>query len=315
MSFVGIDVSKGFLDVAFLPDGEVLRVGNEVHGIRALVKRLEKIVPTKIVLEATGGYERDVSLALVDAGLPVVVINARQVRDFAKATGQLAKTDRIDASVLATFAERIRPPVRPVLNESEYELAELVARRRQVLAAYHSENNRLKMVKSPVVKASIKRHLTHLDKQRAKLDEQLLDAVMLEPELKEKYILLTSIPGVGQVTAVTLLAELPELGKLCRKQIAKLVGIAPLNQDSGQHKGKRKVWGGWTSVRKSLYMAALVATRFNPVLSAFYRKLLSKGKPKKVALVAAMRKLLVILNAMLKTGEPWTNRGSEAAAA
>lgn len=305
MSYVGIDVSKAFLDVACLPDGKTLKVGNDSEGIKSLMAYCKKLVPEKIVLEATGGYERDVSLALADAGLPVVVINARQVRDFAKATGQLAKTDQIDAVILATFAERIRPPERHVMDKAEYELAELVTRRRQLLDAHQAEKNRLKMVKNPVVKSSIKRHMTYLDKQRAKFDEQLLEAVLLEPELEGRYTLLTSVPGVGQVTAITLLAELPELGQLSRKQIAKLVGVAPLNQDSGQHRGKRKVWGGRASVRKSLYMAALVGTRFNPVISAFYRKLLSKGKPKKVALVAAVRKLLVILNAMLKSGRAW----------
>lgn len=305
MNYVGIDVSKSYLDIAFLPDGEVLRVTNNHTGIRKLVTLCSGLKPERIALEATGGYERDASLALVQAELPVALVNARQVRDFAKSIGQLAKTDQIDAAILALFAERIQPPVRQLVDEATHELAELVARRRQLLNAYQAEKNRLELVKSKQVRASIKRHLTYLDKQRARLDEQVLELIVAKPALKHSYSLITSVPGVGQVTATTLLAELPELGKLNRKEIAKLVGVAPLNQDSGQHRGKRRVWGGRAPVRKTLYMAALVATRYNPVISAFYRKLLNRGKAKKVALVACMRKLLVVVNAMVRSRQPW----------
>jgi len=303
--FVGIDVSKAQLDVAIRPTGEKESFANDKAGIKALVKRLAKIEPTLIVLEATGGYERQVTRALVSADLPVVVVNPRQVRDFAKATGQLAKTDSIDAAVLAHFAEVIRPELRPLPDVVTLELRALTARRRQILEMIAAENNRLAMTSKAVAKR-INAHIRWLEQELERANQELDRAIEQSPIWKENDELLRSAKGIGPVTSRTLLAELPELGTLDRKQISALVGVAPFNRDSGSLKGRRSIWGGRAPVRCALYMATLVATRRNPVIRNFYKRLTAKGKLFKVALVACMRKLLTILNSMIKHKTRWS---------
>ena len=301
--FVGIDVSKDQLDVALRPSAERWAVANDDAGIATLVDRLGALTPALIVLEATGGLELPLTGALA-VGLPVVVVNPRQVRDFAKATGKLAKTDALDAAVLAQFAEAVRPALRPLPDAALQALSALLARRRQLLEMRTAEQNRLGMARPPVRKG-IRAHIAWLDRRLAQTDDDLARAIRESPVWREKDDLLQSAPGVGPGLARTLLADLPELGTLNRKQIAALVGVAPLNRDSGTLRGKRTVWGGRATVRATLYMATLVATRFNPIIKTFYQRLLAVGKPKKVALTACMRKLLTILNAMLKHGTPW----------
>ena len=306
---VGIDVAKAELVVATRPAGERWTVENEERGVRTLVERLRRDGATLIVLEATGGYELLCVAALAAAGLPVVVVNPRQVRDFARATGQLAKTDRIDADILALFAERVRPEVRALPDADAQELDALLARRRQLLEMLQAERNRLGQVfgrgKTPV-KKSLKAHIAYLERELRMTDTDLGDMVRRSPAWRERDDLLQSVPGVGPVLSLTLLAELPELGRLSRREIAKLVGVAPLSRDSGTLRGRRFVQGGRASVRAVLYMAALVATKRNAVIRAFYARLLAAGKPKKLALVACMRKLLTILNTMVRTGERWS---------
>jgi transposase len=305
---VGIDVAKSELVVATRPTGERWTVENDERGLRTLVDRLRRDVPELIVLEATGGYELLAVAALAAAPFPVVVVNPRQVRDFAKATGQLAKTDRIDADILALFAERVRPAVRALPDADAQELEALLARRRQLLEMLQAERNRLGQVfgrgKQPV-KKSLKAHITFLERELRMADTDLGDMVRHSPVWRERDDLLQSVPGVGPVLSFTLLADLPELGRLSRREIAKLVGVAPLSRDSGTLRGRRFVHGGRATVRAVLYMAALVATRRNPVIRAFYARLLAVGKPKKLALVACMRKLLTILNTMARTGQSW----------
>ena len=303
--FVGIDVSKAQLDVAIRPSGEKQSFANDKVGIKALVKRLAKIGPTLIVLEATGGYERQVTRALVSADLPAVVVNPRQVRDFAKATGQLAKTDSIDAGVLAHFAEVIRPELRPLPDVVTLELRALTARRRQILEMIAAENNRLAMT-SKAVRKHIDAHVHWLEQGLERVEKDLDRSIKQSPIWKENEELLRSAPGIGPVTSHTLLAELPELGTLNRKQISALVGVAPFNRDSGSLKGRRSIWGGRAPVRCALYMATLVATRCNPVIRDFYNRLTAKGKIFKVALVACMHKLLTILNSMIKHKTSWS---------
>lgn len=303
--FVGIDVSKDRLDLALRPTGERWAVANEEAGIADLVARLRHQAPTLIVLEATGGLDVPVSSALAAAGLPVVVVNPRQVRDFAKATGKLAKTDTLDASILAQFAEAVRPVARALPDAATQALSALLLRRRQLIEMLTAEKNRLGIAPTPVRKG-IRAHITWLDGRLADLDEALAHTIRESPIWREKDDLLQSAPGVGPVLARTLVANLPELGTLTRQQIAALVGVAPLNRDSGTFRGTRRVWGGRAHVRATLYMSALVATRFNPVIRVFYQRLCAAGKAKKVALTACMRKLLTILNAMLKHQTPWT---------
>lgn len=302
--FVGIDVCKARLEVALRPSLDRWTVPHDDAGIRALVARLGAVSPTLIVLEATGGLEGVLTGALVAAGLPVVVINPRQARDFAKATGQLAKTDAIDADLLAQFAEGVRPAVRPLPDAQTQALAALIARRRQLIEMRTAESNRLGSA-AKRVRPGIVAHLRWLDRQLARVEEDLTHAIRQSPVWRERDELLQSTPGVGPVVTTTLLAELPELGTLQGKQIAALVGVAPLNRDSGLMRGKRTVWGGRASVRAALYMSALVAVRHNPVIKAFYHRLRAAGKAPKVALIACMRKLLTILNAMLKHHTPW----------
>lgn len=311
--FVGIDVSKHSLDGYALPDGSRWHSTQEPGEIDGLVAEICRAQPTLVVLEATGGLEMPVAAALAAAGVPVAVVNPRQVRDFAKATGTLAKTDRIDAEILARFAQAIRPPVRPLPDAQTQELQALTARRRQLVEMITAETNRLHVSRSPAVRADIKAHLGWLRRQVRSVDEDMDQAVKASPIWRVKDDLLQSVPGVGRVLARTLLTELPELGQLNRKQIAALVGVAPLNRDSGTLRGQRKVWGGRAQVRAVLYMNALVATRHNPVIRRYYQRLLVHGKPKKVALTACMRKLLVILNVIVRTGSPWRQIAAAAA--
>jgi transposase len=305
--YVGIDVSKATLDIHVLPSGEAWSVASTDDQIASLVSRLKALPPKLIVLEATGGLERGLVAALVAVQLPVVVVNPRQVRDFAKAMGKLAKTDAIDASVLALFAERVRPPLRPFKDEETQELEAFIVRRRQVLDMITAETNRLHAAPPfQVVTRAIRKTIKYLEKQLENIDEDIDQAIRRSPAWREQDDLFQSVPGVGKVVSRTLLAHVPELGTLSRKAIAALIGVAPLNRDSGcTVRGRRFVWGGRSQVRQVLYMSALAATRFNPVLRAFFTRLLASGKLRKVALVACMRKLLTILNAMAASKKPW----------
>ncbi len=301
--FVGIDVSRARLDIALRP-GAPFSVLHDEAGMAAAVEQLRTLNPTLIVVEATGGVEVPLTSALAAAGLPVVVVNPRQVRDFAKASGKLAKTDALDAQTLAQFAEVIRPTLRPLPDEHARALAALLTRRRQLVEMLTAEKNRLTTAPSSIRK-SLRAHIAWLERELAHTDTGLAETIRQSPVWREKDELLRSVPGVGPVLTSTLLANLPELGTLTNKQIAALVGVAPLNRDSGTLRGKRTVWGGRAQVRAVLYMSAIVAARFNPVIRAFYQRLQAAGKAKKVALTACMRKLLTILNAMLKHRTPW----------
>jgi transposase len=303
-AFVGIDVAKAELVIAIRPSGDRWTVANDEAGIQTLLKGLPRHAPALVVLEATGGSERAAIAALAAARLPLVVANPRQVRDFARAIGHLAKTDRIDADTLALFAERVRPEPRALPDEAANALDALLTRRRQVLEMLIAERNRLEHA-LPAVRRGITQHIRWLERQLHDVDRDLDDSIQGSPIWRAKDNLLRSAPGVGPVLSRTLIGELPELGTLPRKQIAALVGVAPLARDSGTLKGKRLVWGGRAPVRAALYMAALVGTRCNPVIRAFYLRLLAAGKPKKVALTACMRKLLTILNAMMRTNTTW----------
>lgn len=303
--FVGIDVAKATLDVVVSSAPSPTQFANEPAGHRALLGLLTTASPTLIVLEATGGYEREITVALADAGLPVVVVNPRQVRDFAKATGRLAKTDRLDAAVLAQFAAQLQPPIRPVPDAAAQELRDLVTRRRQLVDMLGQERNRLPAARGRV-RRELQSHIRWLERRIHETDDDLRQSIEQSPVWRVKDDLLQSVPGIGKTVARTMLALLPELGTLDRKQIAALVGVAPLNRDSGQWRGHRQVWGGRAPVRAMLYMAAIVATRHNPVLQRFYQRLRGAGKPGKVALVATMRKLLTIVNAMLAHHTPWS---------
>lgn len=307
---VGIDVSKALLDIAVRPLGRRLRFTNDETGIVALVAEMRGLSPILIVLEATGGFETPSVAALAAASFAVAVVNPRQVRDFAKATGQLAKTDTLDANVLAHFAEVIRPAARPIKDADLQALEALITRRRQLLDMVTAEQNRLSMA-SPHTRKGIVHHIAWLKKQLKDIDAQTTRRIKESPLWLVKDQLLQTVPGIGQVTSSTLLVALPELGKLSRREIAALVGVAPFNCDSGTLQGKRRVWGGRAQVRSVLYMATLVAVRFNAVIRPFYTRLCSAGKPPKVALTACMRKLLTILNAMLKTNTPWAQSTPE----
>ena len=308
--WVGIDVSKAQLDVAVRPDDLRWQVSNDSVGITELVAKLGGLAPERIVLEATGGYEVAAAATLAADHLPVVIVNPRQVRDFARATGQLAKTDRLDAAVLAHFAEAIRPDVRPLPDATARALSALVARRRQLQEMVTAEQNRLltaAVQDAPhVLRDQLGEHIDWLRRQLQQLDDDLNQQLRASPLWREREDLLRSIGGIGPIASATLLSQLPELGQLDRKAIAKLVGVAPLNRDSGTIKGSRHIWGGRAAVRAVLYMAALVATRHNPQIRDFYLRLLGTGKPKKVALVACMRKLLLLCNAVLRSHTPWS---------
>jgi transposase len=302
--FVGIDVSKAWLDVAVHEQAAVWRNANDDAGIGKLVEQLRVLQPERIVVEPTGGFENLLVAELQHAGLPIVVVNAKRVRDFAKATGQLAKTDKLDARVLAHFGAALRPALRVMQTEQEEHLTALLTRRRQILDMLTVEKNRLVTLRG-VMRRDVEEHVEWLSERLKSLDQEIAAFVASSPAWQEKDALLQSVPGVGRVTSSTLLGMLPELGWLDRQQIAALVGVAPLNKDSGKKRGKRRVYGGRADVRSVLYMAALSATKFNPKIRAFYQSLLRRGKEKKVALTACMRKLLVILNAMVRTQTPW----------
>jgi transposase len=293
--------------VAVLPEGESWSATNDEEGITQVVKRLKSLRPRLVVLEATGGMETALVGAAATARLPVVVVNPRQVRDFAKSVGALAKTDAIDARVLARFAEAVRPEVRPLKDKEASQLSALIARRRQLVEMLTSEKNRLGSALE-AIHPSIEEHIEWLEQRLTDINGKLRKAIKKSPVWRAKEQLLRTAPGVGAVLSATLVAGLPELGALNRKRIAALVGVAPFNRDSGKYRGKRCIWGGRGSVRAVLYMATLAATRFNPVIRAFYLRLCAAGKEKKVALTACMRKLLTILNAMVKTGTPWQPR-------
>jgi transposase len=303
--FVGIDVSKARLDVAVLPGEKTWSTTNDDDGIPELVAKLVELAPNLVLLEATGGLERRVLAKLVGAGLPAMAINPRNVRDFARSLGKLAKTDRIDAIVLARFAQAVRPALRPIADEQTQELQAQLTRRRQLVEMIVAEKNRLAATDPTKVRKLIKAHIEYLQKELSINEYDLDQSIKQTPVWLEKVDLLESIPGVGRVTASTLIALLPELGTLGRKQIAALVGVAPFNRDSGSLRGRRTIWGGRASVRAVLYMAALVGAKYNPAIRALYRRLKAAGKPSKIALVACMRKLLTILNAVLRDRSPW----------
>ena len=312
--FVGIDVSKDRLDVAARPNGERWQVANTDLGIASLVKRLAELRPTLVVLEATGRLESAAVSALAVAEIPLAIVNPRQVRDFARSTGKLAKTDALDAQMLARFAEAVRPEPRPLPDETQQRLEALLVRRRQLLGMITAERNRRRRAPA-LMRAEIDEHIAWLQVRVEAIEDELNKTVRSSPLWREKVALLRSVPGVGPMLAATLVAQFPELGVLAHKQLAALVGVAPLNRDSGHWRGKRTIWGGRPQVRAALYMSALVAAHFNPVIRPFYLRLLATGKPKKLALTACMRKLLIILNAIAHRGMPWRTPASAAAAA
>jgi transposase len=314
MTTIGIDVAKAMLDVAVRPGDDHWQQANTDEGIAELVRRVQDLKPDLIVVEASGGYERAVVGDLATAGLPVAVVNPRQVRDFAKAVGRLAKTDRLDALVLAHFGEAVAPEPRPLADAEAQALQDLLVRRRQVVAMIVAEKNR-RQTAAAVVRQRITAHIAYLERELDEVDTELDGMLRQSPVWQEKQDLLRSVPGIGPVACQTLVAELPELGTLSRHRIAALVGVAPLNRDSGTFRGKRFIWGGRAAVRHALYMAVLVGTRHNPVIKATYTRLLQAGKPKKVALVACMRKLLTILNAMITRRTPWKEDYAKASAA
>ena len=304
--YVGIDVAKATLDVAIGSDGELVQVENREAGIAQLVKRLGEAAPALVVLEATGGYESLVAAAVAGREIAVAVVNPRQVRDFAKATGVLAKTDRIDARVLARFAEAVRPEPRPLPTAEAKELEEFLGRRRQIVDMLTMEKNRLSIASTERMKKSLKKHIAWLEEALRRANDDIDTAVRNSPAWREQEDLLRSFPGIGPVSARTVLGELPELGALNRKKIAALVGVAPLNRDSGTLHGARTCWGGRANVRQVLYMATISAVRCNPVIRRVYLALRARGKKHKVALVACMRKVLTILTAMVRDRRRWS---------
>ena len=306
--FVGIDVSKSTLDVCIEPAVQTLHVAYDEAGIKQVVGCLKEVNPALIVMEATGGLEVRIATELASKGLPVAVINPRQARDFAKATGQLAKTDQVDAAVLAAFAKAIRPQARPLKDADTRALDDMVGRRRQLIDMRVQETLRLGTAASKPLEKSLNKHIVWLDKRIAEIDTDLSNRLRGSDVWRAKDDLLRSIPGVGAVTTLTMLAKCPELGKLNRREIAALTGVAPLANDSGKHRGKRFIWGGRADVRAVLYMAALSAMRCNNTIKAFAERLKKAGKPPKVVIVACMRKLLTIMNSMLKNNTPWNSK-------
>jgi transposase len=302
---VGIDVSKSTLDIAVYETEETWSCPNDSRSCAALAAKLRQMKATRIVLEATGGFETLVTATLSAASLPVIVINPRQVRDFAKATGQLAKTDRLDCRVLAHFAAVINPPLRPIKSEEAQHLEALLARRRQIVEMLVAEKNRLQSNHDRAVVKDLNAHIVWLERRLKSSDDELQQVLKSSPIWRERDDLLRSVPGVGPVLSLTLVAQLPELGQLNRKEIAKLVGVAPFNHDSGLWRGSRHIWGGRAAVRAPLFMATLSAIRYNPTIKSFYQRLIKVGKPPKVAITACMRKLLTILNVMVKTQTSW----------
>lgn len=303
-NFIGIDISKAELDVAIWGTGVFWHLSNNVKGRQDLIQRLKDLDPPLIVVEASGGLEQPVVRELDQENLPVAVVNPTRVRNFARSTGQLAKTDRLDAKIIAQFAQAVRPKVRPMRTMQQEHLDALVTRRKQIVDTITAEKNR-KSTAHPALQEQIQKHIDWLDEELKELDNEIDQLIQHNDEWREKAAILSSVPGVGPVTVSTLVAKLPELGARNRQQIAALVGVAPVNKDSGKKRGKRRVFAGRASVRRVLYMATLVATKFNPVIRTFYERLLAAGKEKKVALTACMRKLLVILNSMVRHKKPW----------
>jgi transposase len=302
--WIGIDVSKATLDVYIRPIGKAFQVANTEIEIANLVKQLQSYEINLIVLEATGGLETELIIQLQSALLPVALINPRQGRDFAKATGKLAKTDAIDAQTLAHFGEAMKPLVLPIESETARQLGELISRRRQLVEMSTAEKNRRDRSRGKAL-ADIEAHIDYLDKCLQQINQEIEELTQNNQEWIDKVNLLKTTPGIGQVISTTLVSDLPELGQLTAKQISRLVGVAPINHDSGQHKGKRMINGGRAHVRAVLYMGAVVAMRFNPVIKTFYQRLVERGKPKKLALTACVHKMLVILNAMVRDNLPW----------
>lgn len=302
--WVGIDISKATLDVYIRPLGKSLRFANTVEDISKLVEELKSITLNVIVLEATGGLETELLIQLQAAGLPVALINPRQGRDFAKATGKLAKTDAIDAQILAHFGEAMKPQLLAAESEDSRQLRELISRRRQLVEMRTAAKNRRDRARGKAL-ADIEAHIDYLDNCIDQLNQEIERLTITDQQWVEKVNLLQTMPGIGQVISATLVSDLPELGQLTAKQSSRLVGVAPINHDSGQHKGKRMIQGGRGHVRASLYMGAVVAMRHNPVIKVFYERLVERGKAKKLALTACVRKILVILNAMVRSHQPW----------
>ena len=302
---IGIDVAKEHLDVHVRPTDEARRVTYDDAGVASLVTRLHALGPRIVVLEATGGYEVPLAATLTSAGVPVAVVNPRQIRAYARAVGQLAKTDRLDARVIALFAEAVRPAARPVPDEQARALGELIARRRQLVDMLVAEQNRRQLVRDRRLQRHVDAHIAWLEEALRRLDHDLTTLIRTTPAWREADDLLRSVPGIGPVTACTLIADLPELGRLDRRRIAALAGLAPFARESGAFRGRRMITGGRPHVRRVLYMATLAAIRFNPAIREFHQRLVGAGRPGKVAVTAAMRKLLTILNAMLRDRRPW----------
>lgn len=303
--FVGIDVSKSHLDVHVRPTGDSFRVPYDDAGLVTLIEQVRPLAPAVLVLEATGGYEVTVAATLASAALPVAVVNPRQIRDFARATGQLAKTDTLDARIIALFAEAVRPAARPVPDAQADALGELIARRRQLVDMLGAEHNRRRLLRDRRLQRHLDAHIAWLEEALRRLDQDLRTLIRSTPVWREADDLLRSVPGIGPVTACTLIADLPELGRLDRRRIAALAGLAPIARDSGAFRGRRMIMGGRPHIRRVLYMATLAAIKHNPAIRAFHQRLVAAGRPGKVALTAAMRKLLTILNAMLRDRRPW----------
>ena len=305
---VGIDVSKAELAIAVAPSGAQWTSPTTPDALAALAERIASLAPSIVVMEATAGYDVPVAVACAAAGLPVAVVNPRQIRAFAQAIGRTAKTDAIDAEVIAAFGQQVQPQPRPLPDEATQALAALVARRRQLLEMLLAERQRLEQATTNAVRRDLRNHIRWLERRVTDVDDEMNTRIQQSPAWRAKEDLLRSVPGIGPAVSRTILAELPELGQLDRRSIAALVGVAPLNRDSGRFRGKRTIWGGRASVRRALYMAALVASRYNAPLRTFYQRLRAAGKPGKVALVAVMRKLLTTLNAMVKNQQPWRHQ-------
>lgn len=305
---VGIDISKDKLDIGIIPTSEIWSIPNDVDGLTELAFRLSDLSPKLVVMEATGGFERPVRAVLEQAGLPCAVVNPRQVRDFAKSKNILAKTDSLDALVLASFGEKMEPKARPGKDKETQELEAIVTRRRQLIGILTGEKNRLGQVASEKMRTNIQEHISWIEKCLKDLEKDMRKRIKQMPEWREKAKIICSVPGIGPVTMCTMLALFPELGKLSRKQIASLAGLAPFNRDSGKFRGQRRIWGGRAPVRSVLYMATLSAIRWNRVIKAFYTRLKEAGKKSKVAITACMRKLLIILNSMVRSGNMWQSQ-------
>ena len=302
---VGIDISKEMLDIGVVPSSEKWSIPNGLNGLAELARRLSDLSPKLVVMESTGGLERPVRAVVEQAGLPCAVVNPRQVRDFAKAMGILAKTDSLDALVLATFGAKVQPEARPGKDPESLELQEILTRRRQLIGILTAEKNRLGQVTSAQVRSDIQDHISWMEQRLKGFDKDMKRRIKELPEWRERAKIMLSVPGVGPVTMFTMLALFPELGKLTRREIGALAGLAPFNRDSGKYRGQRRIWGGRAAVRSVLYMAALSGIRWNPALKSFHDRLIKAGKKKKVAITACMRKLVTILNSMVRTGTMW----------